>query len=169
MSFHFACVTSPLTWPVFPSYWIMSPVRNPPSGGLKVGLPGQLPALPALAGFHLSLTYHCLIIICETIWGEIRGGHLEENCGAFTHRGYPVHLFYGTRWAEWFSWLTITLGLCTFGKKGGVQCTCFQMRVQLQISFKLALSHVANGFKSTYLPREVPFNITNRPTCNPQL
>lgn len=60
---------SALAWPEFLSRWIISPVRNPPSGGLKVGLP-ELPLLPVCCreGSGRRATRHSLIS-CTLIFG----------------------------------------------------------------------------------------------------
>lgn len=54
----------------------------------------------------------------------------EESCGAFTHRGYPVHFFYGTRWAGWFPWVRLTLGSCVFVEVWFWTCVFWGERMQ---------------------------------------
>lgn len=82
---------------------------------------------PCACRFHRSLSFHCQIMILETIWGDagVGGRWWEETREAFTHWGYPVRLFlYGTWWEGWFPWVHSTLGSCVFVEVGGGLCTC---------------------------------------------
>lgn len=56
-------------------------------------------------------------------------GEREEGGGAFTHTGYPVHFFYGTRWARAVSWSSFNSGfMCVLWEVGGGSLhVCFRL------------------------------------------